>query len=167
MRIAKNLIRIDLQQGKDYFMINAFLSRPFICSKFKFEDNVCNNGSTKPKIDERLDYFNMSIPLYEKRNANSLSINGFPSTYTTDSQDDCSTVAVTPIARRKVMKHASGSYSPSYHHNLSLSLYEYDELKYFRPLIHDRCPPSIEKGNIMKYDLIGVRTFDAVAKILP
>ncbi|RDD44631.1 Transient receptor potential cation channel subfamily A member 1 [Trichoplax sp. H2] len=98
----------------------------------------------------------MSIPLYEKRNANSLSINGFPSTYTTDSQDDCSTVAVTPIARRKVMKHASGSYSPSYHHNLSLSLYEYDELKYFRPLIHDRCPPSIEKGNIMKYDLIGI-----------
>ena len=90
-----------------------------------------------------------------RSNGNSLRLD-LPSITIVDGQEDNTITAVTPIARRKVMKHSSGSMSPSYHHNIALSMYEYDDLKYFRPLISDRCPPSVAKANIMKYDLLGV-----------
>ena len=91
-----------------------------------------------------------------RNTGNSLTIHDLPSINVVDGQEDNMTAPVTPIARRKVMKHSTGSTSPSYHTNLALSMFEYEDIKYFRPLISDCCPPSVAKENIMKYDLLGV-----------
>lgn len=102
--------------------------------------------------------FKMSKVVRSNGNSNSLSIPVSVSTVILDGQDDTSnsTAPVTPIGRRKVMKHSTGSTSPSYHTNVAISMFEYDDLKYFRPLISDHSPPSVAKENIMKYDLLGV-----------